>query len=384
MPTETPQNSAPRTRHIHFKLNRGASQGRGILEGLSSYRGNRVDWCFGINPRRDQLGPPHADALVGNLGAWMADMWDIEQRRMIVNTSRFADLSHIASVTCDDARVGRIAADHLLGKNLQVFAYFGVRSCREQAFAERVAEKGYSCQSFFLEGDWEQECEHWLANLPKCTGIMTFNDGMAVRLLWAAKSVGRSTPEDLAVIGVDADHVESLMAPVPITSVDPDFYTVGYRVAELLDRIFQGYDARQERIRIPPAGVIEQASTDFPGITDRPVLEAARFIRRHACEGINATDVVDATHLSRRSLERRFRDAFGRTLLDELQKVRITEAARLLARTRRPVALVARQSGFNTHAHLATVFHKTMGMSPTDYRHKHSDSAGPASSLRET
>lgn len=363
-----------RTYHIHLAVSPATSLGRGILDGFAAYGGHRTDWRCGIvAANQPDIGPPHADALLGGVTPEMAKRWDASQRRRVINTSRSRDVADIASVTCDDVGIARLAAEHLLGKELPAFTYFGPACVREEAFAERIRqEKARYCAPLAGTGrPLRKEIEGWLAKLPHCTGIMTFNDGFAVELLWAAQSAGRAVPEDLAVIGVDADPVDSLLAPVPITSVNPDFYSVGYRAAELLDRVLRGCDAGDERIRIPAAGVIEQASTDFPGIGDSYAVETARHIRRHACTGIDVADVVAAMPLSRRPLERRFQRAFGRTILQEIHRVRIAEAAGLLARSDLSISGIAARSGFSSRTKLTQVFSRVMGMSPSEYRRLH-------------
>jgi LacI family transcriptional regulator len=159
---------------------------------------------------------------------------------------------------------------------------------------------------------------------------------------------------------------------VPITSVDPNFFLIGYEAAKLLDRILkEGYDACTERIYIPPARIVEKASSDFAGINDPFVVQAARFIRRYACEGITAGDVVEAMPLSRRPLERRFRNTFNRTLLQEIQRVRIAEVASLLTRSQLPISAIVEETGFKSHARLTQLFGKLVGMSPAEYRRQH-------------
>lgn len=374
--TQKKSGKSPRYHSIHLCLKLDSGFGRGILDGLSAYGGHRTDWRFGIvSGHHSATGPPHADAFLGSVKPGHVERWDAKQRGMVVNTSRSHDFPGIVSVTCDDRRIGRLAADHLLGKGLTSFAYYGpAPNRREEAFHERIQEaKGHSYTPFFegAASRGEEDINHWLADLPKCTGIMTFNDGYALQLLWVADSMGRGVPEDLAVIGVDADPVQSLLSPVPITSVDPDFYTVGYRAAEFLDRILQGYDACDERIRIPPAGIVEQATTDFPGVDDPWVIEAARYIRRHACAGIRAADVVATIPLSRRPLEHRFRKYFGRTILEEIHRVRIDEAARLLTHTGLTISTVAKKSGYSSRTKLTQIFGKTTDMSPSEYRRRH-------------
>jgi LacI family transcriptional regulator len=79
-------------------------------------------------------------------------------------------------------------------------------------------------------------------------------------------------------------------------------------------------------------------------------------------------DVVAEIPLSRRPLERRFRTVFGRTLLAEIHRVRVSEATRLLQQTELPIASVAKQVGFNGNDRLTEAFRTLLGTTPAAYR----------------
>lgn len=378
---------AAAVRHIHLLLQTSTAMGQQILSGIRRYALHREDWRFGLmNPSADTpasaLGPPLADAALGRIQAWLGAAWTPEQCGRVINISRGHDFPHIPSVTCDDTGIGRMAAEYLLGKDLAHFAYYGARCQRAKAFVDRLAQDGHPCSILDPEGG-DGGTEQWLENLPRHTGIFTFNDGNAKALIWAAEGVNRAIPEDLAVVGVDNDETESLLSPVPITSVDPNFREVGFQAAKLLDEIFNGFDARETRLRIPPLRVVERESSDFPMIDDPVAIQAARFVQRNACEGINVADVARHMPLSRRPLERRFKEAFGRTILDEIQRVRIGEAARLLVQTPLPVGAVAQEAGFNNTQWLNRVFRTATGLSPAAYRrNQKGDRAGRITSIR--
>lgn len=365
--------------HIHLILKADTALGRQVLAGVSDYLGPRLDWlCDLISSGRARhspgLGPPKADAALGLIQQETAAAWNAGQRRRIVNVSRNQDHADIANVTCDDTGIGRMAADYLLGKDLRGYATVGNQANgRERAFAERVAEFDRRCRRcLFSEGGEDDDLEVFLADLPPQTGLFVFNDLLAVQVLRTAEELGRAVPEELAVVGVDNDYIQSMLAPVPITSVDPDFHRVGFRAAELLDGILKdGVDARGQCVRIPPKRVIEKGSSDFPGIADPLVIQAARLIRRYACDGLTVRELVKDLPLSRRPLEVRFRSIFGRSLLQEIHRVRVAEAARLLLQSDLPVAAIAEQSGFNRYDRLNAAFQRQIGQSPAAYRRQH-------------
>ncbi len=74
--------------------------------------------------------------------------------------------------------------------------------------------------------------------------------------------------------------------------------------------------------------------------------------------------------MARRGLERRFRKVLGRSMLQEIQRVRIERAKHLLVETDLPMRTVASRSGFSTQQRLAAVFRQMTGEPPTVYRQR--------------
>ena len=109
-------------------------------------------------------------------------------------------------------------------------------------------------------------------------------------------------------------------------------------------------------------------STDALAIEDAQVAAAVRFIREQACKGITVDDVVSDVHISRSLLQRRFREALGRTLHEEIVRVRIDHAKFLLEESDMPIAVIAEKAGFNHQEYLGAVFKKKVGLTPVQYR----------------
>ena len=59
-------------------------------------------------------------------------------------------------------------------------------------------------------------------------------------------------------------------------------------------------------ILVPPSRVEVRQSTDLMAIEDPDVVQAIRFIRNYACNGIDVPRVADEVGMSRRVLERHF------------------------------------------------------------------------------
>jgi len=72
--------------------------------------------------------------------------------------------------------------------------------------------------------------------------------------------------------------------------------------------------------------------------------------------------------MTQRTLERRFRQLFGHTIMDETRRIRIKKARQLLAETDMPLQLVAETCGYSTYNYLSKVFKESTNMSPGEYR----------------
>jgi LacI family transcriptional regulator len=69
-------------------------------------------------------------------------------------------------------------------------------------------------------------------------------------------------------------------------------------------------------------------------------------------------------------LELRFRRVLGRSLLQEIRRVRVNQICRLLAETNQPISQVALALGFEGVEHFARYFRREMQMTPLTYRRK--------------
>jgi LacI family transcriptional regulator len=104
-------------------------------------------------------------------------------------------------------------------------------------------------------------------------------------------------------------------------------------------------------------------------VTSDPIVSASlRFMRGNVHRPITVENVLDEIPVSRKSLERKFRRHLGRTLLAEIRRLHVEEAQHLLIHTDYSVAEVARRSGFGRPQHMATIFRRAVGCTPSAYR----------------
>ena len=81
--------------------------------------------------------------------------------------------------------------------------------------------------------------------------------------------------------------------------------------------------------------------------------------------------MLSHVHVSRSKLDRRFKLLLHRTPREEILRVRLDQARRLLAESSLPIETIARQSGFATYKYFGDVFQRELGIRPGAYRKRY-------------
>jgi LacI family transcriptional regulator len=279
--------------------------------------------------------------------------------------------------------VANLAADHLIERGFQQFAYcglyptptnlWGAERCR--AFAKRVKARGFPCHIYPVvyrtTRQWNSVLESlgtWLKILPKPVGLMAANDKRARHVLEACHAYGLHVPEEVAVIGVDNDEVLCQLSSPPLSSVEQDARRIGYEAIALLDRLMQGEKARQRQFFIDPLGVVTRRSSDILAVEDRVVARALTFIQSAASKAIRVRDVVNSLAISRSTLETRFKAATGDTIHTTIRRSQLQRVRRMIVETNLPMKEIAAITGFKSVQHMTTSFGRAFGRTPAKYR----------------
>lgn len=303
---------------------------------------------------------------------------------------------YVSEVQSDAEQVGRCAVDHFLERGFQNFAYYSYSnswwgSLRGERFASLLKEVGHDCRTLISRRErkpvafpvWASEYEEplieWLESLPKPVGIWTAADTVAQRVHNACLKIGLVIPDQVALLGVDNDRYLCNVLTPPLSSIEPNSIRVGYEAARLLDLKMEGKGHLPPLpLKVPPLGVLTRQSTDIIAVEDQEMVRIARLIRQEALTGLQVNDLVRESRLSKRSLERRFKRCFGRTIDYEIAQIRIGHAKRLLTETLLPIAAVGEQSGFDG-SYFIKAFRRIVGMSPREYRRKFQVGGRPVS-----
>jgi AraC-like DNA-binding protein len=78
--------------------------------------------------------------------------------------------------------------------------------------------------------------------------------------------------------------------------------------------------------------------------------------------------------IGRQTLERGFREHLGRTVNEELIRLKISKLKRLLVESEESVKELSHKVGFGTTANMFPMFKRNTGMTPKEYREKHGSS----------
>jgi LacI family transcriptional regulator len=370
---------------------------RGILQGIAAYVQERRNWSVFVEEVEHQRIPDFrawdGDGLIVNFdnAHVVRALHGVEKPIIAVGGGRgwHDPGSGIPFVATGVEAIGRIAAEHLLDRGLKHFAFCGYPESRtnvwmlkrKQGFTNRLAESGFDCQVFLgrhsTAAHWQRvlhDLSAWLRKLPLPVGIMGCYDYRARHVLEACKLVGLRVPDDVAVIGVDNDVVCELADP-PLSSVEQGRFQIGYTVANTLDQLMSGKTKVPALQVIAPVGVVSRQSTDLLCVADPVLAKALSLIRDKASRSIDAASVCRHVELSRSTLDKRFKDVIGRSIDQEIRRVRLARACELLARTNLPLRLLAKESGFGSEQYLSAVFSKQLGSTPAQYRIDHRDAA---------
>jgi LacI family transcriptional regulator len=380
----------PPMRHVALLIETSGSYGRGLLRGVSKYNRERGGWSTYFHPQGLGDKPPQwmtnwrGDGILARIDTPEIAQLLLKSGVPVVNLRGTVGELPFPYVGPDHDQIAKMAAEHLLERGLKNFAFCGKPAGihpgldeRGVSFAEVVQKSGGQCDVFPAEcppseDEWEMEQERlsaWIRSLPKPVGVMACNDERGLQVLDACRRAGCTVPDEVAVIGADNDeHLCDLSIP-PLTSVDVNAENIGYTAAALLDEMMmKGKPGPMAEQRLAPRGIFTRLSTDTVASDDDEVNRALRFIRENGCQGLRVVDVLAQMGMSRASLQQRMKRVIGRTIHEEIERVRLARVKELLLSPDMTIKQVARATGFSSVQYMTRVFRAALGETPARYR----------------
>lgn len=362
------------TQNIYLSLLLKYNFGREILAGVGRYARENALWQVVAYPNLpNPASGDLPDGLIGMLSQKDAPALNRLRDRGVrmVCISGYDPPETIPLVTHNEEAVGRLAADDLIERGFSAFAFAHIPLAqmakqRLIGFQTRLRERGFPDAEV-----WSERSEQLRARLmaaPKPLGVFAANDNRARLVEKECQAAGIPIPSKVGLLGVDNDPVQCELCPVPLSSVIMQFEEVGWQAAALLDQLLQGTSLKSTEIRLPPLGIEQRLSNDRLQVEDELVRRA--FLRmKHQLDTWSGTDkLARELGVSQRLLEKRFRAATHSSIYQELQRLRLDKAARLLRETPLPISEIAARVGLPDINRFGTYFRRAHGKSPRQFR----------------
>lgn len=364
------------------------SWGRRVHTGIHAYDRAHGPWQLFVDARglEEKLRVPQGwrgDGIIARIGNVTMAKELAALHIPVVNVSGIQVRgAAFPRVTTDLTASGQLAAKHFLDRGYRHFAYFSLLGLsyvtrHQQAFADASRDAGGDFAWHAVkpgagaDPDWNLDLAKlgdWLARLSKPVGILTWNASSAREIFYACQVRGLLVPEQVAVLSGSDDELLCEILQVPISGIRVASERIGFEAAELLDHLMRRRRAPRKEVLIAPQGVVTRQSTDTLAISDKALVKAVSFIRQNAAGRVRVSDVARQAGMSRRVLERCFAGALNRSPAEEIRRVRVERAKRLLADTDLPIPDIAEAAGFSSPEYLAYAIRKVVGMTPRAYR----------------
>ena len=362
--------------------------GRQLIMGIARYSRLNGPWSFYKEPIDLKSSIPHLtgwkpDGIIMRDSLITKELLKLKIPTLLaIHSSKYP--KDLPVIRTDSRSIAKMASRHFFEKGLKNYAFCGFDDYdwskeRKLYFIRFNKEAGYKTHIYLppkrvKKNDWENEQQHvseWIKVLPKPVGIFACNDDRGQHILEICKLINLKVPEDVAVIGVDNDPMICEIGDPPLTSIALNVESAGYEAAKLLDQLIEKKKITKKQILVSPSHIVQRQSSDILAVNDEEVASAIRFIKENAKNKIHINEVVNATGISRRTLEKRFRKTIHRSIYDEIRSIRIEWIAKLLIETDLPISQITSLFNFTDIEHISRYFKKEKDIGLREFRKLH-------------
>lgn len=368
---------------------------KGLLKGISRYSKEAGPWLFCRMPLfyRETKGIEgilhwamdwKADGIIGQLYN-DKDIGKIVEAGIPVIAQDFKErFTEIPNITGAYHEAGAIGAEYFLKKGFKNFAFYGFRDIvwsreRAEGFEERIKRAGHKVHYFEHRKSRSGELWYykpsslskWLKSLPKPIALMACDDNQGQHITEACRHSGLRIPEEVAVLGVDNDETICELSDPPLSSIALDVEKAGYETARLLDMMIRKKITGFYDVVTRPTQVITRQSTDIYATNDHYIASSLKYIHQNIDKGLQVEDVVKQVPLSRRALEKRFREITGYPVYGYIFNLRIEKFVQKLLDTDMTIFEIAMDLGLGDGKNISRQFRQIKGCTPIEYRSRY-------------
>ena len=289
----------------------------------------------------------------------------------------------IPNITGDYLGTGQMAAKFFIERGFRNFGFFGFNDVcwsdeRCDGFRREIEAAGFG-DSFYayrmqeIDMTWyyqRNRLREWLLSIPKPIAIMACDDNQGSNLVEACHSAGIKIPSEVSVMGVDNDETLCSLGSTTLTSIQVDIEEGGRQAAALVERLVADPATPMEDVVLKPVKIVGRMSTAAFATGDQQILKALLFIHKNALKKISVSDVMAEAALSRRLLERRFKEVTGKTLYEYITDLKLKHFAEQLEDTDEQVINIALSMGEIDTKSISRRFKQLYGCTPVEWRAK--------------
>ena len=355
-----------------------------MLEGIARYAKKAGWWLdLGLASNRVQLPARwEGDGIIGLIGR-SAELRSLVEQSALPTVLLSLDPADLACprVVTDHDGIVDMAVNHLESlrfKNYAVFDVVGSTSQRRRhaRFVEKIAERGKECAVFKTKvtvvggqvpATVIDEMAEFLRASPRPLAVFCAQDSLAQLVLLAAAQAKLTVPDEVAVLGVDNDHLMCDFSEPTLSSIDSQQGELGYQGAAVLDRLMKGLPT-PALTKIAPRTVVARRSTEIWATEDEVARAALKHIWSDYRQGLQVADVAKKQDISKVALNNRFQRAFNTSVGAEIGRRRIEEARRLLSEEGLNASEVSKLLGYENLETFSRAFKRLTGCTATAFR----------------
>ncbi len=361
---------------------------QGLLRGIAQYSNTFGPWIFYREPGKHegtlpQIDPELADGIIAKIPNTLRARKKMPQTVPTILIGYREMIPGMPQIFGDSEEIGKVAADYFLNKGFRNFGFCGFDEFdwsreRGQSFKLFLHNKGFRTHLYknlkgTIRKSWQLEQEDiakWLKTLPKPVAILACNDDRGQHLITACNLARLRMPDDVSILGVDNDKFVCGLTYPALSSISLGTEKAGFEAAQLLSKMMKRKKIINFSITVRPTHIITRQSTDIIAVEDRLVSDAINYIQKHSSMDISVDDVAQATAVSRRRLERKFRGLLKKSVYDEIRRIRVNKIISMLLETNLSITQIGLAMGFKDITHTGRYFKEETGLSPLVYRKK--------------
>lgn len=368
---------------------------RRLLEGMIRYSKKVGPWSFLRIPSHYQTVEGDrsiteyakkwkADAIVAQLRD--LDLDALRKLNIPIIVQNYQDRrKNISNLTGDYYNTGKLAADFFLARGYKHFAYYGFKDTvwsreRHMGYQDQIEKANLKCEVLMIDSSDDKELvynveqvENWLLRLPKPVAVFACDDYFALQVSETCNSLNISIPGEVAILGVDNDELLCNLSTPTLSSIVLDVENGGYQAAKLLHKLIDKEIDEDFNIVIEPLYIEDRGSTEKYAVGDEHVQVILDYIHNNFNKKIAVQDLVELVPLSRRVLEKKFKEATGSSIYQCVLDHRIEYFVKLLLTTDCHLPDAAVESGFDDYKNVSRIFKKYKSISPVEYRKLYKD-----------